>query len=259
VILPIEPPPRLLAISANGRVALVRWEFAGQQPGVLERFLPSGLEGDPIVALAPLPMHESSDLSLGLLSSDGRFKRLPLAEVLDLSGRATSVVKLKDGVQLKAAVICREHHDLILVSDIGRMLRLPINEDVLPLMGRLAQGPMTMRLLPGEQLIGALCPLEPTVLLVSEQGQFARIDLTSIRSSQRGDLGSMAIQITGDTDRITGITETSGLIGIVSTEQRHGRIDPTTLEITDPGDAFSNQIELHQGEAITVLVPQISS
>jgi DNA gyrase subunit A len=170
VILPIEPPPRLLAISANGRVALVRWEFAGQQPGALERFLPSGLEGDPIVAITPLPVQESSDLSLGLLSSDGRFKRLPLADVLDLSGRATSVVKLKEGVQLKTAVICREHQDLLLVSDIGRMLRLPINEDVLPLMGRLAQGPMTMRLLPGEDLVGALCPTEPTVLLVSEQG-----------------------------------------------------------------------------------------
>ena len=258
VILPIEPPPRLLAISANGRVALVRWEFAGQQPGALERFLPSGLEGDPIVAITPLPVQESSDLSLGLLSSDGRFKRLPLVDVLDLSGRATSVVKLKEGVQLKTAVICREHQDLLLVSDIGRMLRLPINEDVLPLMGRLAQGPMTMRLLPGEDLIGALCPTEPTVLLVSEQGHLARIDLTSIRPSQRGDLGSMAIQLTGDADRITGLVEANGLIGMVSTEQRHGRIDPTTLEITNSGDAFSNQIELHQGEAITDLIPQIS-
>jgi DNA gyrase subunit A len=258
VILPIEPPPRLLAISANGRVALVRWEFAGQQPGALERFLPSGLEGDPIVAITPLPVQESSDLSLGLLSSDGRFKRLPLADVLDLSGRATSVVKLKEGVQLKTAVICREHQDLLLVSDIGRMLRLPINEDVLPLMGRLAQGPMTMRLLPGEDLVGALCPTEPTVLLVSEQGHLARIDLTSIRPSQRGDLGSMAIQLTGDADRITGLAEANGLIGMVSTEQRHGRIDPTTLEITNSGDAFSNQIELHQGEAITDLIPQIS-
>ena len=258
VILPIEPPPRLLAISANGRVALVRWEFAGQQPGALERFLPSGLEGDPIVAITPLPVQESSDLSLGLLSSDGRFKRLPLADVLDLSGRATSVVKLKEGVQLKTAVICREHQDLLLVSDIGRMLRLPINEDVLPLMGRLAQGPMTMRLLPGEDLVGALCPTEPTVLLVSEQGHLARIDLTSIRPSQRGDLGSMAIQLTGDADRITGLAEANGLIGMVSTEQRHGRIDPTTLEITNSGDAFSNQIELHQGETITDLIPQIS-
>jgi DNA gyrase subunit A len=258
VILPIEPPPRLLAISANGRVALVRWEFAGQQPGALERFLPSGLEGDPIVAITPLPVQESSDLSLGLLSSDGRFKRLPLVDVLDLSGRATSVVKLKEGVQLKTAVICREHQDLLLVSDIGRMLRLPINEDVLPLMGRLAQGPMTMRLLPGEDLVGALCPTEPTVLLVSEQGHLARIDLTSIRPSQRGDLGSMATQLTGDADRITGLAEANGLIGMVSTEQRHGRIDPTTLEITNSGDAFSNQIELHQGEAITDLIPQIS-
>jgi DNA gyrase subunit A len=258
VILPIEPPPRLLAISANGRVALVRWEFAGQQPGALERFLPSGLEGDPIVAITPLPVQESNDLSLGLLSSDGRFKRLPLADVLELSGRATSVVKLKEGVQLKTAVICREHQDLLLVSDIGRMLRLPINEDVLPLMGRLAQGPMTMRLLPGEDLVGALCPSEPTVLLVSEQGHLARIDLTSIRPSQRGDLGSMAIQLTGDADRITGLVEANGLIGMVSTEQRHGRIDPTTLEITNSGDAFSNQIELHQGETITDLIPQIS-
>ena len=258
VILPIEPPPRLLAISANGRVALVRWEFAGQQPGALERFLPSGLEGDPIVAITPLPVQESSDLSLGLLSSDGRFKRLPLADVLDLSGRATSVVKLKEGVQLKTAVICREHQDLLLVSDIGRMLRLPINEDVLPLMGRLAQGPMTMRLLPGEDLVGALCPSEPTVLLVSEQGHLARIDLTSIRPSQRGDLGSMAIQLTGNADRITGLAEANGLVGMVSTEQRHGRIDPTTLEITNSGDAFSNQIELHKGEAITDLIPQIS-
>ena len=258
VILPIEPPPRLLAISANGRVALVRWEFAGQQPGALERFLPSGLEGDPIVAITPLPVQESSDLSLGLLSSDGRFKRLPLADVLDLSGRATSVVKLKEGVQLKTAVICREHQDLLLVSDIGRMLRLPINEDVLPLMGRLAQGPMTMRLLPGEDLVGALCPSEPTVLLVSEQGHLARINLTSIRPSQRGDLGSMAIQLTGDADRITGLVEANSLIGMVSTEQRHGRIDPTTLQITNSGDAFSNQIELHQGETITDLIPQIS-
>jgi DNA gyrase subunit A len=68
----------------------------------------------------------------------------------------------------------------------------------------------------------------------------------------------MAIQLVGDTDRITGLTEASGLIGMVSTEQRHGRIDPTTLEITNPGEAFSNQIELHQGETITNLIPQIS-
>ena len=94
LILPIEPPPRLLGISSSGRVASLRWEFAGQQPGSLERFLPTGLEGDPLVSIVELPDGDGSDLSLGLLSSDGRFKRLAMSEVLDLSGRATSVVKL---------------------------------------------------------------------------------------------------------------------------------------------------------------------
>ncbi|MAV10066.1 MAG: topoisomerase IV, partial [Synechococcus sp. MED850] len=117
LILPIEPPPRLLVISAGGRVALLRWEFAGQQPGTIDRFLPAGLDGDPIVAIEPLPEGDGSDRSLGLLSSDGRFKRLPLREVLELSGRATSVVKLKEGVHLKAAMICSEGTDLVLVSD----------------------------------------------------------------------------------------------------------------------------------------------
>ncbi|MEB3247611.1 MAG: DNA topoisomerase (ATP-hydrolyzing), partial [Synechococcus sp.] len=41
LILPIQPAPRLLVLTASGRMALVRWEFAGQQPGGLERFLPT--------------------------------------------------------------------------------------------------------------------------------------------------------------------------------------------------------------------------
>ena len=151
VILPIEPPPRLLAVSAGGRIAQVRWEFAGQQPGPIDRFLPTGLDGDPIVSLLSLPSQNIDDLSLGLLSSDGRFKRLPLSEVVDLSGRATSVLKLKEGVELNSAVICRDQGTLVLISDIGRLLRLRVTEDSLPLMGRLAQGPMTMRLLPGNR------------------------------------------------------------------------------------------------------------
>ena len=46
IILPIKPVAKLLAVTASGRVALIRWEFAGQQPGSLDRFLPTALEGD---------------------------------------------------------------------------------------------------------------------------------------------------------------------------------------------------------------------
>ena len=258
VVLPIEPPPRLLAISASGRIALLRWEFAGQQPGSLERFLPTGLEGDPVVTITRLPNQASEDMSLGLLSSDGRFKRLPLAEILDLSGRATSVVKLKEGVTLNSAVICRDHQDLLLFSDIGRVLRIPIRETTLPLMGRLAQGPMTMRLLPGEGLIGALCPEQPSVLLVSREGRISRLDCSSLRRSERGDLGSIGVKISSDQDRIAGVAEARGLIGVISSQERHGRLDALSYDSRNPGEHFQDQLALRDGETVTEIIPALS-
>ena len=258
VVLPIEPPPRLLAISASGRIALLRWEFAGQQPGSLERFLPTGLEGDPVVTITRLPNQASEDLSLGLLSSDGRFKRLPLAEILDLSGRATSVVKLKEGITLNSAVICRDHQDLLLFSDIGRVLRIPIRETTLPLMGRLAQGPMTMRLLPGEGLIGALCPEQPSVLLVSREGRISRLDCSSLRRSERGDLGSIGVKISSDQDRIAGVAEARGLIGVISSQERHGRLDALSYDSRNPEEHFQDQLALRDGESVTEIIPALS-
>ena len=258
VVLPIEPPPRLLAISASGRIALLRWEFAGQQPGSLERFLPTGLEGDPVVTITRLPNQASEDMSLGLLSSDGRFKRLPLAEILDLSGRATSVVKLKEGITLNSAVICRDHQDLLLFSDIGRVLRIPIRETTLPLMGRLAQGPMTMRLLPGEGLIGALCPEQPSVLLVSREGRISRLDCSSLRRSERGDLGSIGVKISSDQDRIAGVAEARGLIGVISSQERHGRLDALSYDSRNPEEHFQDQLALRDGETVTEIIPALS-
>ena len=259
VVLPIEPPPRLLAVSAGGRVALVRWEFAGQQPGVLNRFLPTGLDGDPVVSLLSLPHEDSEDLSLGLLSSDGRFKRLPLSEVLDLSGRATSVLKLKDGVVLNSAVICQEHRELLLVSDIGRILRLPINEATLPLMGRLAQGPMTMRRLPGEQLIGAVTPDQPQLLLISSGGAMVRLDTSELRFGQRGDLGSLAVKLVSESDRLVGLSSSEDLAGLVTSNGRHGRLDPNSLETRQPGADFSDQLALQSNETIVELISAIQA
>jgi len=257
VILPIEPPPRLLAVSAGGRIAQVRWEFAGQQPGPIDRFLPTGLDGDPIVSLLSLPSQNIDDLSLGLLSSDGRFKRLPLSEVVDLSGRATSVLKLKDGVELNSAVICRDQGTLVLISDIGRLLRLRVTEDSLPLMGRLAQGPMTMRLLPGEQIVGAVCTEQAPLMLITRQGMIGRIDFSGLRYNQRGDLGSMAVQIDAESDRLVGISTGPGLVGVRTSKDRHGRLDPDNINISKPGNKLTEQASLQKGEVIVAVINAI--
>ena len=268
LILPIKPAPRLLAVTASGRVALVRWEFAGQQPGGIERFLPTALQGDPLVSLLQLPDSDdnaaNSHLSLGLLSSDGRFKRLPLQDMQELSGRAATIVKLKDGVSLLNAVVCEEGGTVALISDIGRVLCLPVNEATLPLMGKLAQGPMTMRMLPGETLVGAIstpaheAANRGTVLIGSRQGAVVQLDLANLRRCRRGDLGDMALNLEGsgnNPDRVVTVCANAEVVGVMSSQGRHGRLLSTTIseELSQP-----TQLPLKADESLSELIPLLS-
>ena len=201
LLLPVQAQPALLAFTAAGRVALLRWEFAGQQSGGLEKFLPDSLEGERVVQVLPLP--KQPGCTLGLLSTDGRFKRLPLEEFLELSGRAATILKLKEGVELQRVVACREDEELVVASSTGRMLRLAINEANLPVMGRMAQGPTLMRLLPGERVVGAASsPASGNVVLASRLGQLKRLALESLRLCQRGDLGQIGLRFLDRSDEL---------------------------------------------------------
>ena len=263
LILPIQPAPRLLVLTASGRMALLRWEFAGQQPGGLERFLPTALEGDPVVSLLRLPPADDASsnarLSLGLLSTDGRFKRLPLDDVQELSGRAATILKLKDGVSLLSAVICEDGGTVTLISDIGRVLCLPVQDEDLPLMGKLAQGPMTMRMLPGETLVGAVSQSTggADLLVGSRNGTLMRLSLSALRRCKRGDLGEMAITLEGkgnDADRLVSVCSCVNLVGVVTSKGRHGRV--ITADLADSED--STALTLKTDEQLSQLVPLLS-
>lgn len=272
LILPINPAPRLLALTASGRIALVRWEFAGQQPGGLERFLPTALEGETVITLLRLPAvddkNSNSRMSLGLLTTDGRLKRLPLDEIQELSGRAATILKLKEGVSLLSAVICEQGGTVALVSDIGRILCLPVEEQCLPLMGKLAQGPMTMRMLPGENLVGAVSqPADGNcsesinsgeVLVGTNNGGLIRLSLSELRRCKRGDLGEIAVNLNGDakrTDHLVSVCESADLVGVVTNKGRHARIHNTTISLDSNQPT---QLTFKAEETLVQLVPLLN-
>jgi len=255
VILPVAQQPALLAFTASGRVGLLRWEFAGQQPGNLERFLPDSLDGEQVVQVLPLPTQAGS--SLGLLSSDGRFKRLPMEEFQELSGRATTVLKLKDGVELKRVVSCHDDQEVVVASSTGRLLRMTLNEANLPLMGRAAQGPMVMRLLPGEAVVGAACT-GTSVVLASHYGQIKRLNTSEIRLCQRGDLGQIGLRFEQRGDYLVDLC--SGLPALVSavvSDSRSFRFAPDALETQDPAGS-GQSFGLKAGEHLQRLVPLVN-
>jgi DNA gyrase subunit A len=255
VILPVAGQPSLLAFSGDGRVALLRWEFAGQHPGSLEKFLPDSLSCARVVQVLPLP----GEGSIGLLSTDGRFKRLPVKEFHELSGRAATVLKLREGVALRRVVPCGEGQDLIVASSAGRLLRLPVDETSLPLMGRAAQGPMLLRLLPGEEVVGAAAVSpQGSVLLASRLGQVKRLRVGDLRRCQRGDIGQIGLRFLEREDRLVDLQpgEGASLVGLrlAGGDDRSLRLRPDELPLEDPQGPGQRQ-ELRPGDAVCELVP----
>jgi DNA gyrase subunit A len=259
LILPTASQPGVLAFTGDGRVALLRWEFAGQAPGSLEKFLPDSLAGARVVQVLPLP--ESPGSGLGLLSSDGRFKRLPLAEFQELSGRAATVLRLKDGVELLRVVVCDEQQDLVVASSTGRLLRLAVNEANLPVMGRAAQGPVLLRLLPGERVVGAaVAPADGQVLLATRQGRVKRLAMASLRPCQRGDLGQIGIRFLDREDQLVDLRpDGTPLVGVrVAGRDGSLRFAPAALAVEDT-DGTGEALDLPAGLGLEGLVPLIQA
>ncbi len=256
LLLPVQAQPALLAFTAAGRVALLRWEFAGQQSGGLEKFLPDSLEGERVIQVLPLP--KQPGCSLGLLSTDGRFKRLPIEEFLELSGRAATILKLKEGVELQRVVACREDEELVVTSSTGRMLRLAINEANLPVMGRMAQGPTLMRLLPGERVVGAASsPASGIVVMASRLGQLKQLALESLRLCQRGDLGQIGLRFLDRSDELVDLQGPGpSVIGVVLAggNGRSLRLKLAAVPLEDTSGSGLN-LGLATGQQVQELVP----
>jgi DNA gyrase subunit A len=240
-------------------VALLRWEFAGQQPGSLERFLPDSLEGAAVAQLLTLTEGAPAPgLSLGLLSSDGRFKRLPIEEFRECSGRAASVLRLRDGVRLLRVLVCRDGDELVVASSTGRLLRVSINEAELPLMGRNAQGPVLLRLLPGETMVGAAaggCEQGSAVLLASSGGQVKKLAVEALRLCRRGDLGQIGLRFLERQDRLVDLCGAGeDVVAVRTGRNRSLRLLPSALAADDLA-ASGSLLPLAEGEELVELVP----
>ncbi|WP_413315480.1 DNA gyrase/topoisomerase IV subunit A [Prochlorococcus sp. SS52] len=258
---PIAKQPKILAITNHGKIALLKWEFAGSQPGQLNRFLPSGLEGEKITNL--LPLLNTENLSLGLLSTDGRFKRTNLNEIIDISGRATTILKLKDGVFLKSALLCPLNGHLLVVTNIGRIIKLKINEESIPLMGKLAQGSVMIKLFPGENIIGALTTKEKencNIILISEKGTVIKHSLKSIKESSKGDLGEIGISFkdkNNQKDRLIQTYNAKQLVGIKTNQGKHGRVSSNQIEKLKFNEEQKKAFNLEKNELLEKIIPLI--
>jgi DNA gyrase subunit A len=123
-------------------------------------------------------------------------------------------------------------------------------------MGRNAQGPVLLRLLPGETVVGAagVSP-EGCVLLASRLGQLKRLSVAGLRRCQRGDLGQIGVRFAQRGDQLIDLREdhNSVVAGVLS-DGRSLRLDTAELQAEDDTGAGVD-VGIASGEAIAELVP----
>ena len=188
-----------------------------------------------------------------LLSQQGRIKRLPIDELEGVGSRGLSLMKLKEDDRLYGAIFTHEGLDLAIATSSGRVLRYPVREELLPIMGKSAQGLAILRLRYGEHLAGCVSlPHRENLLLISGLGYAKRLAIENLRLSQLGDLGSPALQFVNKQDSLAAmVAARPGSIVLLSTNQnRKLPLEVETVMVTGKDGTGSQLVKLNPTEKI---------
>ncbi len=204
----------VLTLTRDGRAFTVSVEDIPANPrqgkGVpLVNLLPDSVPSDADAVVAQLIISDANlDRDLILVTRKGKIKRAPLKEFTNLTGRGLTAMKVKTGDELAYVTLAQPGDEVILGTSGGRLLRFPIDDDNLPIMGRAAQGPQGIRMGKHETLIGCVATQGKSdcVLLMSAAGYSKRLPGKALRLAKRGDIGTQSFQFSQKTDHLVALT-----------------------------------------------------
>ena len=194
------------------------------------------------------------EMDLVMLTEKGIIKRLDAKELNGLGNRGLVLVKLKEKDLLKYFSFAQEGQEIVIATTGGRILRLPIDDVQIPVMGRNAQGNRVMRLRTKESLVGS-CIVTPKaeIAVISQLGFGKRIKVDSLRLGNRGDIGTQAFQFTTKEDLLAGIMPTKNCQNIVLTTSIDRRLvlPVDSLKLADKSNTGEAIGKLKAGEIVT--------
>jgi len=202
---------------------------------------------------------QTHNYDLVLLSEQGMLKRLKGSELNALGNRGLVLMKLKDKDRLRDLKLVQADQELIIATNGGRMLRFPINDQQIPIMGRNAKGNQALRLRFGEKIIGCVALAEESnLLLVTELGYGKQLEIDNLRLSKRGDIGTQAINFNNKQDRLAAIMLVDSAGEAIATTSNDRRIPIVVSSVgVMPRDSKGSKVaKLDSGETISALYPQ---
>lgn len=216
----------------------------GNTEGVISRFL--------------LPEKPETQ-EMVLLTKEGRIKRLSLSEFVNLSRRGITILKLKDNDELAFTQFISSGQHIILASSSGRLLKFPVNDEQLPIMGRAAMGLQAFRLLKNQQMVGCVnLNQDHKLLLVTQEGFAGSISLPAnqLRVANRGDLGIQILKFHNKTDNLAAMVQVkSGReVALMTNKDRVIRVSVDTIPGFSKDSKGESICQLNRDEKIIAVL-----
>lgn len=189
----------------------------------LVNLLPDSVGNDPEELLPPILLTaEALKHQIVLLTAQGKVKRLALEEFQTITARGLVAIKLKPEDRLLFAAVTAGAETLVLAASGGRLLRFAINDEQLPLASRNSQGTQAIRVVKGEQIVGCVpTASDGKLLLLSAKGYGKRMQVSALKESSRGGIGSQAFKFSQAGDRLAALAvATAGEFILVSDRER---------------------------------------
>jgi DNA gyrase subunit A len=236
--------PLITGRSPKGRplITMLSNTAQGTQEAVINRFV--------------LP-ENSATTQMILLTKQGRIKRLSLEELANLTRRGVTIVKLKDDDELLFTQFTTTGKHLIVASSSGRLLKFPVNDEQLPVMGRTAMGLQALRMLKHQQMVGCVTVNgQEDLLLVTQEGYAKRIPVSQLRSADRGDLGTQYLKFTNKTDNLAGIVAAiaSAEVALLTNKERVVRIPVETVPLLNRDSKGESILQLNRDEKVITII-----
>ncbi len=225
----------------------------------LVTLLPAAAQAEPGSVVGSLLLTEEMDFDntfLLVVTQQGRVKRLPLADLQEITTRGLMLQKLKDDDQLAFVRLVEMGDQVALATSTGRLLRLEVSDDTLPILSRTAQGAIAMRLRKQDVLVG--CTVLGTAdgfLLVSSEGYVKRMLIKSLRLSVPGELGTQIALSVKKTDAMARMVPAfpGTEVAVVTSTNRIAQLAIDTVAIVNRDDKGKALFKLNANETITTV------
>ncbi len=209
-------------------------------------------EGEKVNAFLPVREYLENQYVV-MATSLGLIKKVALVDFARPRSNGIIAIALNEGDQLVQADITDGHHDVMLFTDAGKVVRFA--ETKVRCMGRQAIGVRGVKLQADQKVVSLIVCREGDILTATEHGYGKRTLLDEYRLSGRGGQGVISIQVNERNGKVVGAIQVidENEVMLISNRGTLVRVPAAEISVIGRNTQGVRLIQLGEGETLVSL------